>query len=150
MPQTETQQRELKEKNNPRTITIKTTRVSPREEHRDYIDIGALVSVIQFSEPVRDFKGDENSSLRLRTAHINLGHGCAAAWGWMTSLDDESGYILCQKTFGRLEENFGSYARERLQTWQEQAVDTHSEVLREIERLYLINEDLPRNFCWMD
>ena len=99
-------------------------------------------SYVKCEEPIKDFKGDLNKHILLRTIWFSGNQAY-----WHMTLDGENGYVLGDsKSFGQLNEHFMNYSLSRLDNWQKEALKEHNRALRRLEDYFFKGEDLPENF----
>lgn len=144
-----------------KTITIRTTRNPNDSRCSRYFSEGpdfsqhfskgynyrGHISEIKFSHPVRDNKGRAHKKLWLKTAWF-YGRFEANPY-WNQWLDDEDKCVLVSRgDFGRLDEDFSSYSKERLREWQKLGLNTHEGVLSKLNELYFNGQEvtIPENF----
>lgn len=122
-------------------INIETIRY-PTENNNEYVSLRGLVSLISFSKPIKDFKGEENSRLCLKTTWFGQG-----GYYWDMWLENTSRSCICwSKNFNELNEHFSSYSSERLKQWQDVAIKKHRESLLKIEDLYWQGGEISKDF----
>lgn len=124
-----------------RFIDVKTTRDYVEKLDRIYLDFTGIISEIIFSQPIVDFKDNENRRLSVKTTYYREDSG----YYWQIILNDRDGYTLLLKRFGELNEDLSNYTSQRLKLWQEQAVNVHRNVLQRIEDLYWKKERIPKD-----
>lgn len=118
-------------------ISITTTRDYNLDFYSRYfpreVNYRGHISTVEFPHPVKDFSGDENKKITLKTAWFFWNSGRDPYW--VQWLDDEDGYQLFGENFGELEGSFEDYSLSKLNKWQEEGLKRHTEVLAKLEEL---------------
>lgn len=121
-------------------IDIRTIRI-PNKGEVDYIDLLGISSIISFSDPIRDFRGDLNKKLYLKTLYCRSASDSANYW--LIGLDNERGYNILGNSFGHLSGPLSDYSGRKLRKWQENAITNHKMILECIENHYWQGEEIP-------
>ena len=129
-----------------KTINIEKRRDFNDFHYSEYFskewNVRAYISYLEFSEPIIDFKGNEQNKLSLKTIWFLPENPY-----WMIWLNDERAFQFGEsKSFGNLNESFWNYSKQKLEDWQKQALDMHSLGLRKLENLFYKGEKLQKNF----
>ena len=130
-------------------IGIRTSKRPNYDRYSEYFperwNVRSYISEINFSNPLIDFKGNENNKLSLK-----------AVWSdpesplWNMWLSGEKGYVLGnEKRFGELDEPFRSYSEKRLIDWQKQAFLMHRNALLRLEDLFYEDKEIKENFLFL-
>ena len=123
-----------------KTLEVTTIRIPPQSFDARYIDFSGVHSAVKFSEPVR-FDEELNKGLVLKMAHFSGAFGIDQYWG--ITLDNEGGYAVISRPFNLIKGTLPGYSKERLKSWQEDALKAHRRALGKIEKCYWEGKPIP-------
>jgi len=130
---------------NDKIIRVVTFRLENEEYYEIFpegMNLSGYISKIRFSSPIVDFKNNKQMRLDLITRWF-----IPETPYWSIHLNDEKGIVLGNiKRFGRLEEPFEDYSKNKLGRWQEFALEYHRKALTKIEDLFYHQQALDKNF----
>ena len=134
-----------------KAITIETVR-HPNDCRYEgffppHLNYRGHISIITFSHPVGDYRGNKITKLTLKTAWFSGAPGRIQHY-WHQHLEGEGLTGNHSVKFGELLEHFLDYSEDRLRKWQQQGLNVHESTLARIKELYYQPKQmkLPRNF----